>query len=73
MSILSKILWYLIVGVIVSILDILNEKRKNSQAYQNIIVGIGDQGGGVVFVFIFMISALWPVTLFMDLYRGFRS
>lgn len=73
MSIVSKILWYLTVGVIVSILDILNEKRKNSPAYQNIIVGIGDQGGGVVLVFIFLISALWPAVLFMDLYRGFRS
>ena len=73
MSIVSKILWYLTVGVVVSILDILNEKRKDSPAYRNIIVGIGDQGGGVVLVFIFLVSALWPVVLFMDLYRGFRS
>lgn len=73
MSILSKSLWYLIVGVIVSILDILNEKRKNSQAYQNIIVGIGDQGGGVVFVFIFLLAILWPLILFFDLCRGLRS
>ena len=73
MSILSTIMWYLTIGIVVSALDILNEKRKDSNAYNNVIVGIGDNGSVAVFVFILILSVLWPLILGIDIYRGIRG
>lgn len=72
------LLWYVAVGMIITFIDIMNERRKSSKAYMDLIEIINFKDDqyykrGFIFAFVSMLSLLWPVNLTAMLMRLIRD
>lgn len=63
---MDKILWYLAIGSIVVLVDLMVEKLRGSQAYRNLIQSIeeqGDQRSFFIMGFLIFLVMFWPIDL----------
>ena len=72
------LLWYVAIGMVVTFLDIMNEKRKNSRIYNELIESISHEYDeycktGFICGFVSVLSLFWPINLMVSFIRFVRD